>query len=300
MKKRIVASVFALVAVGGAGYALAAGSSVTLSATGPEPQTVEVNWGDTVTYANSDSVEHAVSIPREELTSPAIPPGGNFEHVFDGRAGNYNFIQIGKRNFSGRVAVKVSGDVTLKASAEIVPFGKPVTISGQSAYPGKPVLVRGRDAGAGSEWTTVLQLEAGASGAYSGRIRPKVGARYQARAAADQIASKIVDVGVRPTITIGVSRRTATAGSTLVVTGRIRPGGAVDRADLSGYDTRRKRWVTVASSEVGASGKVVFRVKFEEGATRLRISVRRGSTEAGYTPAESRIVRVVGSKPKQK
>lgn len=297
---RIPAAVLGLVALGTAGYALGAGAAVSLTGTGPDPRTVTVNWGDTVAYSNSDSVEHAVSIPRAEVTSPAIPPGGTFEQRFDSRGGNYNFVQVGKRNFSGQVVVKVEGEVTLKAGAELVPFGKSVTLSGKSAFPGTPVIVRGREAGAGGEWKPVLQVNAGADGSYSGRIRPKIGARYQARAAADQVASKMVEVAVRPTITIAVSRRVAPAGSSIVVTGRILPGAAVDRADLSGYDSERKRWVTLQTRSVGSSGRVVFRAQVEEGTMRLRIAVRRGSTTAGFTPTESRFVRVVGTKPKEK
>ena len=157
------------------------------------------------------------------------------------------------------------------------------------------MIVRGRDAGAGGDWKNVLEVVAAEDGSYSGRLRPNVGARYQARAAADQLASNPVDVAVKPKVTIAVSRRVAPAGSTLTVTGRILPGGAVDRADLVGYDQRRKRWVTLTTRAVAKSGKVVFRVKLEEGANRLKISFWRGSTSAGYTPAESRFVRVLGT-----
>ncbi len=293
---RVPAAVLGLVALGTAGYALAASASVSLTADGPQPENVTVNWGDSVVYSNGDSAEHAIRIPRLEVTTPSIPPGGTFEQVYDGRGGNYNFVQVGKRNHPGQVVVKVDGNVTLKSSAAEVQFGKSVTLSGTSAYPGHPVIVRGRDAGAGGEWKTVLQLNASADGSYSGRIRPKVGARYQARAAADQLASKLVDVAVRPSVTIAVSRRVAPAGSKVTVTGRILPGGAVDRADLLGYDTKRKRWVTLDTRPVAKSGKVAFRVTVEEGAIRLRIGFRRGSTSAGYTPSESRFVRVLGTK----
>jgi len=293
---RVPAAILGLVALGTAGYALGASASISLTADGPQPETVTVNWGDTVVYSNSDSVEHAIRIPRAEVTTPSIPPGGTFEQKYEGRGGNYNFVQVGRRNHSGQVVVKVDGEVTLKASAGTVLYGKPVTLSGTSAYPGHPVIVRGRDAGAGGDWKPVLEIVAAEDGTYSGSIRPKVGARYQARAAADQLASKLVDVAVKPKVTIAVSRRVAPAGSTLTVTGRILPGGSVDRADLVGYDQRRRRWVTVATRPVAKSGKVVYRVKVEEGANRLKISFRRGETSAGYTPAESRFVRVLGTK----
>jgi plastocyanin len=299
MKKRIIVAVVALVALGATGYAIAAGASVTLSASGPQPDVVTVNWGDTVTYANGDSVEHAVSIPRVDVTSPAIPPGGTFEHVFDGRGGRYNFIQAGKRNFSGQVVVEVEGEVTLTGPT-VVPFGKTATLSGRSAYPGKPVAIRVRNAGAGSDWAPAAELNAGADGSYSTRIRPRIGGRYQARIAADQISSKQIEIAVRPRITIAVPRRTGVAGTRIAATGRIAPAGAADRADLAAYDTRARRWATVMTRPVAASGKVAFRVELEEGRTRLRISVRRAAVEAGFTTAESRFVRVVGTKPKQK
>lgn len=298
MKKRSVAAALGLLALGAAGYALGAGVGVTLSASGPQPQTVTINWGDTVTYSNADSIEHGVTIPRAEVASPAIPPGGTFEHVFEGRGGNYNFVQLGPRNRAGQVIVRVDGTVSLRAGTEVVPFGKSLTLAGSSSFAGKPVLVRGRDAGAGGEWKTVLQTTAGADGSFSGRIRPKVGARYQARVAADQVVSKIVDVAVRPRITISVSRRTVPAGTPVLVTGKVSPATAADRADLAGYDSRRKQWAVLMSRPVGATGKVSFRFAIEEGSTRLRISVRRGSTQAGYTPADSRFVRVVGTKKK--
>jgi len=293
---RVPAAVLGLVALATAGYALGAGASISLTASGPQPETVTVNWGDTVVYSNADSVEHAIRIPRAEVTTPAIPPGGTFEQKYEGRGGNYNFVQVGTRNHAGQVVVKVDGDVTLKASAATVQYGKSVSLSGTSSYPGHPVVIRGREAGAGGDWKDVLELVAGEDGSYSGSLRPKAGARYQARAAADQLASKMVDVAVKPSVKIAVSRRVAPAGSTLTVTGRILPGGAVDRADLLGYDLRRKRWVTVSTRAVAKSGKVVYRVKVEAGANRLKISFRRGSTSAGYTPAESRFVRVLGTK----
>jgi hypothetical protein len=192
--------------------------------------------------------------------------------------------------------VRVDGTATLKGSSTVVPFGKTVTLSGQSSFPGKPVVIRGREAGASSDWKTMFTLTAGDDGAFSVRTRPRVGTRYQARVAADQIASKMIDVAVRPTIGIAVAPRVAPVGTTITVTGKIRPGAAVDSADLSVYDSRRKRWVVAASRRVAKDGKVIFRSKLEEGITRVRISARRASTNAGYTPTESRFVRVTVTK----
>ncbi len=298
MTKRIAAVVAALV-FGVAGYALAAGVSVSLTSTGPQPETVTINWNDTVTYANNDSVEHVVSIPREEFQSPAVPPGGNLEYVFDGRGGNYNVVQVGRRNFSSRVAVRVEGNLSFKASLKVVPFGKTVTLSGQSPYPGTPVFVRSRDAGSSDDYKILLQLTAADDGIYSASIRPKIGARYQARVAADQIASGAVDLAVRPTISIGLSRKSAATGASVTVVGRVLPVRSAERADLLGYDKRRKRWVPLASKAIGSSGRLSYKYKVVEGATRLRIAIRRSAVAAGYVTAESRIVTVTGAATKQ-
>ena len=61
------------------------------------------------------------SDPAPEVTSPSIPPGATFEQMYDGSAGNYNFVS---RSAGGttqvRSSLRSSGDVTLKASAAIV------------------------------------------------------------------------------------------------------------------------------------------------------------------------------------
>jgi plastocyanin len=296
MKRSVLAVVLALVALGIAGYAVGATATVMLTSTGPEPQSVSINWGDTVSYSNGDSIEHVVVIPRAEYTSPAIPPGGKLDYIFTGKSGTYSFVQQGGRNRSGQVRVSADGSVTIKASAAVVPFGKSVALSGRSTFPGSPVVLMGREGGAGGSSKAVLEVTAQADGSYTARLRPERGARYQARVAAGQIASDTVEVIVRPRVTIAVSRRTAPAGTKIVVTGRIAPAGAAANVDLAIYDPGRKRWVVIGTQRVKKDGKAVFRPTIEEGATRLRVVLRRGSTQAGFTTAESRIVRVVGLK----
>ena len=80
---RVPAAVLGLVALGTAGYALGAGASISLTADGPQPETVTVNWGDRGVL-ELDSVEHAIRIPRAEVTTPSIPPGGTFEQRYEG------------------------------------------------------------------------------------------------------------------------------------------------------------------------------------------------------------------------
>lgn len=296
MSKTRAAGILVVVlgALGVSGYAFADDASVALTSKGPEPATVTVNWGDTVTYANNDAVEHVVAIPRVGYTSPAIPPAGVLEYTFAGRAGTFRFVQQGKQNFSGQVEVTAVGSVTLKAGPSIVPFGKTVVLSGRSTFPGSPVVVSVR--ATGGAFSPVLELDAGSDGSYSAQIRPKQGGRYQARVAAGQIASPIVSFVVRPGISISVSPRTVVIGKPIVVTGKVRPATAADEAELTAYNSDRKRWIPVQTRRIQRNGKVVFRTRLEKGSTRLRIEVSRGAANNGFSGAESRFVRVLAPK----
>lgn len=287
---RPATAVLALAALGAGGYALADDAGVTLTAQGPQPPTVTVNWGDTVTFTNSDAAAHTVAIPRVAYTSPAIPPGGVLEYAFAGRSGTFRFIQQGKPNFNGQVQVTILGSVTLTAKPALVPFGKTVVLSGRSTFPGSPVDVSVREPAGG--FKTVLALEAGSDGAYSARIRPKEGGRYQARVAAGQIASPFVLFFVRPRISMSVTPRAVTVDKPIVVTGKITPARAAVEADLAAYNSDRKRWVSVQTRHVPKNGKVVFRTKLAERSTRLRIEVSRSDANSGFSGAESRFVRV--------
>jgi plastocyanin len=295
---RAVLAVLALVALAAAGHASGTDAGVSLTETGPQPAEVSINWGDTVTFTNNDSVEHTVAIPGADYTSPAIPPGGAVGFRFLGRAGTYRFIQQGKRSFSGQVRVGLEGSVTLRPSSQVVPFGKSLVLSGRSTFPGTPVAISTRDAGAVGAFKPLLEVIAGDDGLYSARIRPKVGGRYQARVAAGRIASDTVAIEVRPRITMAIPRRTAPAGTAIVVTGRITPAGAANRAELMAYDPDRKRWISIQERPVPKTGRVEFRPKVEEGSTRLRITVAGASAKPGFADAVSRVVRVVGTKSK--
>ena len=61
---------------------------VQLGADGPQPETVTVNWSDTVAFTNADTEAHAILFPSLTVTSPDIPPGGTFVHVFDQKKGD--------------------------------------------------------------------------------------------------------------------------------------------------------------------------------------------------------------------
>ncbi len=277
------------------GFALAAGAPVALTAQGPQPATVTVDWGDTVTFSNQDSVERGVNSPRAEIANVTIPPGASYEHRFTGRAGRYGYTQTGPRpTFAGVVMLTASGKVTLKSSKALAPYGTSVTLSGKSTYVGTPVDVQFRATGSSGDWATLFSPNAGADGSYAGRTKLVVGGRLRAVVAAGQISSEFVDVAVVPKLQAGISRSRVPEGKKIVVTGRVVPATAVASVDLE--ERRGNRgWLRKASKSVAKNGTVKFVVAAAEGRNVFRLALKRSALDSGFAPTVSRSLVVVGT-----
>lgn len=293
--KKTLATLVGFTLLGAAGFALAGTTPITLRPDGPQPRTVTVPWGDTVSFQNADALSHAITLPRINVEGPSIPPGGSWAHVFDGRGGNYLFRQLGgPANHQGTIVVDVEGKATLTASSSSVPFGKTVTLRGTSTLPGFPVKIVLRVLGEASEWTDVNTLTAGADGSFSTTVQPKFGARYRASVAADQIFSASVFVGVRPLVSMKVGSRRVRTGTSMTITGRVTPADAATSASLERFDARRKSWGTEATVKVRAGGRLVFKWKAKAGTSPLRVSLRRTALRPGWDATASRSVAVTG------
>ena len=291
-KPRTLAFAGGLAAIFVSGLAFAATTGVTLGPAGPQPATVTVQWGDTVSFANAGGEAQSVTIPRLTVASPAIPPGASWAQVFNGRTGNYIFRQTGTRNFSGAVVVQLTGSVTMSAKPSVVSYGKRVALAGKSLA-GFPVKVEQQPAGQAGTWTERVTVQAGADGAWSTSVLPVIGGRYRASAAADQLRSTVVSVGVRPRISLVAPRRVS-AGRRVPVRARIAPAGAASSADLERYDAGRRRWVREDRRRVGPGGTVAFRWSAVKGRSLLRVQLFRVGMRTGFEPASTRPIAVTG------
>jgi plastocyanin len=285
----------ALAALMGAGYALAAGSTVTLTANGPQPEATTINWGDTVTFANGDTKAHGVTIPAVTVASPTLQPGDSWTYAFAGRARSYNFRQTESgKSFFGSVVVALNGKVTLGATPALVDYGRTVTLAGVSPYPGTPVNVLQRTAG--SDWSAVGSVSAGPDGAFAYPFKPAIGATYNVRVAADQLSSVPVKVRVKPVLTIRTTARRTKAGREITLSARVVPATAASALDLERL-AQPGRWQSEVRKRVGASGRVTFKWRARQGTTRLRAAVRPATLRVGWTPSASPSVTVIATKP---
>ncbi|MGH3072191.1 MAG: cupredoxin domain-containing protein [Gaiellaceae bacterium] len=287
-------SALALAGLFAGGVALAAATTVSIGSAGPQPATVTIQWGDTVTFKNDDARPHGITIPRVVQASPLIQPGTTWTRVFDGRAGNYGYRQTEGRSFLGSIVVELKGKVTLKATPTNVVYGKRVTFSGE-APAGYAVTVEQLVLADAGQWEQVALVNAGADGKWSTSLAPKLGARFRATAAAGQLRAPAVSIRMQPTLSL-VRPRGARAGKLVTVRGRIAPAGVATAADLERYDAERRRWVREDRRKVGRSGAVSFRWKAVKGRQQLRVQVQRFALKPGFQPGTSKPVFVTVSR----
>ena len=280
----------------GAGYAVAASMTVRMTVDGPQPARATVDWGDTVTFTNSDTKVHQITIPRVSYASPEIAPGGTSTYVFDGRRGNWGYRQTGGGpNKLGMIVVELNGSVTLKPSATVVQWGKSLRLTGKSTFPGTPVNIVERVPTSGGAWTQIGSVDAGPDGSFALELKPQRGAQYRAQVAAGQVPSPAVRVSIQPTLAIRALARRAKIGSRVTITAQVTPARAATMIHLQRLEPRHGRWLTDLR-KTAKGGRVTFSWKAVAGPTRLRLAVRPLVLRTGWAEAVSRPVTVTGVK----
>src|SRR6478672_10795219 len=184
MRKVLIGAV-ALVVLALGSTALAGSAGVTINSAGFSPANVSVQTGDSVSWTNSDTVAHQVSVSNStckldlqpsQSSSCAFPTAGTF---------NYSDPTASGGGFNGTVTVaQNSRAVTLSASVS-------------SKAPGEQVTVISRPAGLPEARRTVTTTT---GGAWTLGVQPRVKTSYQA--SYDTVSSSAVTVQIRPRITL--------------------------------------------------------------------------------------------------
>lgn len=289
--KRLVPIAAASIALGAAGFALAGGVAVTLGPSGPQPKVATVSWGDTVSFANGDSVAHAITSPRDDLRSAEIPPGGTYSSVVTARTGTYPYKQTGGKTFPGFLIVRTSGTVSLTARPKSVLYGRSVTLAGVSSIPSTPVLIEQHLRGA-RDWTQIAAVTSAEDGEFSTVANLPIGANVRASVASGQLHSTVVHVRVRPRLAIASQARRTVANRRIDVVARITPANASRRLYLLACSVRSGAWKRAASKRPGSGGGATFKWKAQPGRTLLRVAVKNDDLVKGYSPSASGVISV--------
>jgi hypothetical protein len=191
-------------------------------------------------------------------------------------------------------ATAAAPTLTLAASAPVVTYGTPVTLSGTLSIQkaNQTIGINATECGS-TKQSKAATLKTAANGTYSGPVTPTIGTGYQA--SYKNVDSPKVAVAVRPLLVL-----------TKVATGSYSVKATAAQA-LTGkfvlfqrYKKLRKRWVQVKRLALGAAvpgttkpamvSSVSFKAKLLRG-TRVRVIMTAKQTGPCYAPATSKTLR---------
>jgi plastocyanin len=284
MRKVLIGAV-ALVVLALGSTALAGSAGVTITSAGFTPANVSVQSGDSVSWTNSDTVAHQVSVSNSTCKLD-LQPSQSSSCAFP-TAGTFNYSDPTASGFNGTVTVaQNSRAVTLAASRTLNIFGDAVTLSGtvSSKAAGEQVTVISRPAGLPEARTTVTTTT---GGAWTLLVQPRVKTSYQA--AYDTVSSPAMTVQIRPRITlqkvgrhqylIVVLAARSMAGKQVNIT-RFIPG--------RGYVTFKS--ATLQGLSRTPTTSVSYFTTFVNLGTKLRIFMTAGQVGADYLDGHSNFI----------
>jgi plastocyanin len=280
--------------------AVAASQTVTISKTGYNPASVSILVGDTVVFANSDTVAHTVVFKTatgfhcDTVLPVAIQPGKSASCTFT-TAGRYTFSDLTSKgkNFRGSVTVGQSATSTIAVRPGAVVFGGKATIAGTVAdkQSGESVQVLGLQCGA-TNATALATIKSTTGGAFSYSAQPLRQTAYSVRV--KNASSSAATVKVTPRLRLGKVARHSYA---LHVSAADSFAGK--SATFQRYNKAKKRWVKVKSfllkaDTTGVAPTVITSARFRSGIkARQRVRVTLGAKQVGscYLAGRSNTIR---------
>jgi plastocyanin len=193
----VVAAWFLVFAAAGSA-AQSATATVQIKSTGFFPASVSINQDDSVSWKNVDTKDHQVVSNTGAFASPILGPGKAFTFRFRS-GGTFRYHDGLHPTLRGKVVVKGAPPVvTLAASAPIVKFGTPVTLTGivSNKKSGETVTLVALPFGQTTK-QVIATLQTGADGAFSFAVTPQIFTSYQAQW---KSAESSVSVQVAPLI----------------------------------------------------------------------------------------------------
>jgi plastocyanin len=301
--KRAIAT--ALVVVGAAtGAAPAATSTLAITRNGYVPKTLTMVTGDSVIFANQDTVAHQVVLkPASGFTCPSglvIQPGQSSTCTFF-TVTKYAVSDPNRKTaaFKGAITVNAGppGSVlSLTATPKVASYGARVTLSGKllAGLANQKIDIFAQDCGAAAT-SKITTVTTASDGSYSFVVQPRKSTTYQSKFKAASSAQVLAKV--RPKVTL---RKLAPRRFRATVLGAESYAGKF--VLFQRYSSTQRRWVRVRSVALVAGGtlttpinptvvsKAVFRSKVR---ARLRVRVLLTQVQVGgcYAASASTTIR---------
>jgi len=180
--RRLIPLVVTALALGLAGPAAGATTSIQIKRTGFVPATVTINLNDSVTWKNTDTIDHQVVANGGQFASPILGPGKSYTFTFR-NSGTFRYHDGLHPTLRGTVTVRgAPPQVTLATSVPVVKFGGQATLSGtvNNNRAGETVTIVQLPAGQTTK-QVIATLQTTANGAFSFAVTPQLNTTYQAQ-----------------------------------------------------------------------------------------------------------------------
>jgi len=276
MKKALaLATAACALAVAGFAFAgLTASKTVTITSTAFKPKTVTIAGGDTVTWKNTDTVNHQVVANSGAFASGQIAP----KHVYARRIdtpGTYNYHDALHPTLKG--TVKVTGappSVSIGASTPIAVYGSSIHVTGavSPAAVGNTVAIYAQPSGQAS-FVNIANVQTTTNGVYDFITTPQALTSYKATWKGK--TSAIISVAVQPRL------RISRVGSWFVA--HVQPNNYrghwvyVQRVNAFG------EWVSLKKVSLNSQSANRFKLRnLPHGLNKVRLFISTNQAGSGY------------------
>jgi plastocyanin len=257
--------------------------TVQIVKSGFTPSSTTINVGDSVTWKNSDVVNHQVVSNDGSFASPVMKPGESYSQTF-AKSGKVSYHDALFTSRKGTVTVNApAASLTLQAGATTVVYGDSTTVAGvvTNQLTNEPVNLTSQPFGKGTQ--SIATQTTQANGAFSFGVSPTIQTSYLAHWRTS--ASPSVIVNVAPRVGFGQSGRLyiAKVSSDIGYAGHF---VWVQRKAPYGSFRNVKRIY------LGAASRAVFRVNLPKGRSILRLVLPADQAGPGYVGSLSRLIAI--------
>jgi plastocyanin len=278
--RRVILIAFTTLALVLAAPASSATTTIQIKRTGFVPATVTINHDDSVTWTNTDTIDHQVVANGGSFASPILKPGKSWTRVFR-NGGTFRYHDSLHPTLRGTLIVRGAPDqVTLATSAPVVKFGGTVTLTGavSNKKAGETVTLVQLPYGQTTK-QVVATLQTTTGGAFTFTVSPQVNTTYQAQWKA--LESSVI-VQVQPVIKLPFVSRTGyfhfyvTAGTSFA-----------GRTVFLQRFTLARQWVNIRALTLGQKSGRLISVRFvrsliPRGRWSIRVFMPASEMGGGY------------------
>jgi plastocyanin len=269
---------------------------VSITRTAFVPSSIAITTGDSITWTNSDSINHQVVSQSAGFASPILKPGETFSFTYT-KTGKFNYKDaLSNKTGNGTVTVTAAPvvvNLTLASKVATVVYGSnAITLSGQlTGQNGAQQVTLNQQAVGEAQAKALTTVTTDANGMYSFTVTPTIRTVYTATWVSangkDKASSAPLTVNVRPRVGLGLKSHRGLKYTYLTkVTSDISYAGRV--VSFQRYAPAVRGWITLKRVVLSSTSRRTFTVTLRPRLTKVRVFLPAAQAGEGYTWGVSR------------